>query len=109
MGECTPLQARVYPRTTRRTPDEDSRERLDCWAKLRKNPRHLWETSRAKAQTVGYLHCTTMKARTPRFKQLNFDGHEKNWLVFKNDFMTQVQTCGMTLTRCPPSASRNRA
>ncbi|CAB1108524.1 unnamed protein product [Ectocarpus sp. CCAP 1310/34] len=37
----------------------------------------------------------TMKARIPRLKQLNFDGLEKNWVMFKNDFMTQVQTCGM--------------
>ncbi|CAB1117840.1 unnamed protein product [Ectocarpus sp. CCAP 1310/34] len=34
-------------------------------------------------------------ARIPRLKQLSFDGHEKNWLMFKNDFTTQVQTCGM--------------
>ncbi|CAB1113308.1 unnamed protein product [Ectocarpus sp. CCAP 1310/34] len=37
----------------------------------------------------------TMNARIPRLKQLNFDGQEKNWLMFKNDFTTQVQTCGM--------------
>ncbi|CAB1119996.1 unnamed protein product [Ectocarpus sp. CCAP 1310/34] len=37
----------------------------------------------------------TMKARMPRLKQLNFDGQEKNWVMFKDDFTTQVQTCGM--------------
>ena len=34
-------------------------------------------------------------ARIPRLKQLDFNGDEKNWLMFRNDFITQVQTCGM--------------
>ncbi|CAB1113439.1 unnamed protein product [Ectocarpus sp. CCAP 1310/34] len=34
-------------------------------------------------------------ARMSRLKQLDFDGDKKNWLMFRNDFITQVQTCGM--------------
>ncbi|CAB1100562.1 unnamed protein product [Ectocarpus sp. CCAP 1310/34] len=41
-------------------------------------------------------YTTTSHARIPRLKQLNFDGHEKNWPMFQNEFTTQVQTCGMT-------------
>ena len=34
-------------------------------------------------------------SRTPRLRQLNFDGKEENWPMFQNDFLTQVHACGM--------------
>ena len=36
-----------------------------------------------------------ISSRTPRLRQLNFDGKEENWPMFKNDFLTQVHACGM--------------
>lgn len=32
---------------------------------------------------------------TPRLKQLNFDGLEENWPMFRNDFITQAHACRM--------------
>ena len=40
-------------------------------------------------------HVNPLISRTPRLRQLNFDGREENWPMFQNDFLTQVHACGM--------------
>ncbi|CAM9277083.1 unnamed protein product, partial [Ascophyllum nodosum] len=40
-------------------------------------------------------HVNPTSSRTPRLRQLNFDGREENWSMFHNDFLTQVHACGM--------------
>ncbi|CAN0337547.1 unnamed protein product [Pylaiella littoralis] len=37
----------------------------------------------------------SISSRTPRLRQLDFDGKEENWPMFQNDFLTQVHACGM--------------
>ena len=40
-------------------------------------------------------HVNPLSSRTPRLRQLNFDGREENWSMFQNDFLTQVHACGI--------------
>ena len=53
-----------------------------------------WQRHRA-ASSVGNAYVNPTSSRTPRLRQLNFDGREENWSMFHNDFLTQVHACGM--------------
>ena len=40
-------------------------------------------------------HVNPLSSRTPRLRQLNFDGREENWSMFQNDFLARVHACGI--------------